>query len=809
MTLVTKFNELVETTVGLASTVADRFKVVDQAVAAKVDEEALTAALVEKADAADLEAKADALAVAESLLAKADVDALESGLASKADDDAVLKVSGNQDVSGVKNFTSAPGVPDDAFSLAKTDGLQPALDARVKTAVIPINAADFGASRNRDTLERALDAAELRGRGSVVYVDGTWDVGNGLSMAGRTSVLRGRNGSAGTGSTPAGSTIYASTQSGPVVDFTGWIPPTPTFMKKITVLEGVQVRGSGQADPTKANVGVRFTTLNSATVRDISIEGTGGPCLELASKPGNGVYLCDFERVILNRPIGADVNDVPFFIGFEPNGNRFRSFGLMIPQGHSSNIGVSGAVIVEDNPTFGPHDNLFDAWWVEHVHVPSGGTIFSFKANQSVYRDIQFFDIEKVDASATGTSFFRFLPLTGNPVYDLGGNLLTGPIPGKNTLPVALDMGVDMRQSRNRVWGTKGYRGTNVVIAAGVSDTDVDLAGSVSTATDPAVVDNSGNATNTYNDGYLKKSSHGAYVADASVAQLGPGPRFYNPTTPANGGVGLGTSGVRWQSVSTGMYGTADNFFLRKIDLTPAALYLGQSTAEPSIRQGTGSPEGVVVAAPGSLYLNKAGVAGATIWEKQAGTGNTGWSAITSGGSGGAVNGDGVRQIVPGAYYGPGSGVTSTAATVANRLSAMPLWVPEAFTAVSIECEVTALAAGGTIRLGIYAAAPTTDKPGALVLDAGTVTTDASGVKALTISQALEPGLYWLTAVPQGGAPTVRTVQGHLPPVAVAAFAANAASGYVADNIAGALPDQMPGLSTTTTATKVMVKASA
>jgi len=40
---------------------------------------------------------------------------------------------------------------------------------------------------------------------------------------------------------------------------------------------------------------------------------------------------------------------------------------------------------------------------------------------------------------------------------------------------------------------------------------------------------------------------------------------------------------------------------------------------------GSGSPEGVVTAEPGSLYCNNAGGAGTTLYVKQSGSGNTGW----------------------------------------------------------------------------------------------------------------------------------------------------------------------------------------
>ena len=41
--------------------------------------------------------------------------------------------------------------------------------------------------------------------------------------------------------------------------------------------------------------------------------------------------------------------------------------------------------------------------------------------------------------------------------------------------------------------------------------------------------------------------------------------------------------------------------------------------------QGTGSPEGVISASPGSFYSNFSGGAGTTFYVKESGTGNTGW----------------------------------------------------------------------------------------------------------------------------------------------------------------------------------------
>lgn len=61
----------------------------------------------------------------------------------------------------------------------------------------------------------------------------------------------------------------------------------------------------------------------------------------------------------------------------------------------------------------------------------------------------------------------------------------------------------------------------------------------------------------------------------------------------------------------------------------------GLEAAETRIRQlqdqaprrGTGTPEAVVTAPPGTLYVNLSGGAGTTLYVKESGTGNTGWVA--------------------------------------------------------------------------------------------------------------------------------------------------------------------------------------
>jgi hypothetical protein len=52
---------------------------------------------------------------------------------------------------------------------------------------------------------------------------------------------------------------------------------------------------------------------------------------------------------------------------------------------------------------------------------------------------------------------------------------------------------------------------------------------------------------------------------------------------------------------------------------------LSNSTSHRLTKQGTGSPEGVVTALVGTIYVQSDGDQGAVLWAKKTGTGNTGW----------------------------------------------------------------------------------------------------------------------------------------------------------------------------------------
>lgn len=96
-------------------------------------------------------------------------------------------------------------------------------------------------------------------------------------------------------------------------------------------------------------------------------------------------------------------------------------------------------------------------------------------------------------------------------------------------------------------------------------------------------------------------------------------------------------------------------------------------------------------------------------------------------------------------YSSPLNTTTDTQALSINTLYAIPFFVPETKTYTSINIEVTTLGVLANGRLGIYR--DSDGAPGALVLDAGTISATTTGAKTIAISQSLTAGWYWLAYV--------------------------------------------------------------
>lgn len=101
-------------------------------------------------------------------------------------------------------------------------------------------------------------------------------------------------------------------------------------------------------------------------------------------------------------------------------------------------------------------------------------------------------------------------------------------------------------------------------------------------------------------------------------------------------------------------------------------------------------------------------------------------------------------------YYSIGMFASGNWATLAGglagRMHLRPFIVPvrRSFDRIGVNLTTgNTAAAGGLIRFGIYTGAGT---PTTLLADYGTVSSEGSGAKEITISQSLDPGVYWLAA---------------------------------------------------------------
>lgn len=153
------------------------------------------------------------------------------------------------------------------------------------------------------------------------------------------------------------------------------------------------------------------------------------------------------------------------------------------------------------------------------------------------------------------------------------------------------------------------------------------------------------------------------------------------------------------------------------------------------------------------------------------------------------------RSPKAGIYIWPTAPDTGTFAQADGQAKGIPLPIADRTAVDRIACEVTSAGTtGAVVRLGIYEDNGE-NNPGALLVDAGTVDATTTGVKELTISQTLEPGLYWLVAVNQGTpstTPVLRYAASQAVPFLtdeVVNFTSPSTHCVVSNTMTGALPD--------------------
>lgn len=142
-----------------------------------------------------------------------------------------------------------------------------------------------------------------------------------------------------------------------------------------------------------------------------------------------------------------------------------------------------------------------------------------------------------------------------------------------------------------------------------------------------------------------------------------------------------------------------------------------------------------------------------------------------------------------GNYWNPdGFNVSGNRAPTQSTVEYSPMFIPYVIVIDRLAVKVNTLAAASTVRLGIYSDTGTA-APGALVLDAGTIDSTATGVKQITVSLTLPRGLYWRALVSQGGAPTMQKAAAEAAATLLGLTDATFASfvGYTEAGVTGAL----------------------
>ena len=332
-----------------------------------------------------------------------------------------------------------------------------------------------------------------------------------------------------------GSTVVATNQTGPVLDFTGMKFPDD-YMAKMPI-GNFGVVGDGTPDAssdgggiggiTKMGVKIGHSDLVTdpypigLTIFNIAVTNTGGTGFY-----AKDMYLAEVTGIVVSDPVSGVANNVPWTRWVGCNGTKFigvghRSTDHTEKAAHVATVPAAGVCRTEWSTLvngFMFHRAAFIGTWFENIFVGNNNAIFSAATCQVKYQDTEYFDCFKI-SGANNTYFFAF----NKSLYsDSGGNIYEGIVEGRyNADPQSVDYGINVVQSYNRINGVKGYQGNNVFLNAGVLGTSVNLTGSAGNAIVAGVVDNSGNATNTIHDDTLGIHQFGSLSGVSTVTVNG------------------------------------------------------------------------------------------------------------------------------------------------------------------------------------------------------------------------------------------------------------------------------------------------
>jgi hypothetical protein len=284
-------------------------------------------------------------------------------------------------------------------------------------------------------------------------------------------------------------TIIHGDHDGPVLDFSemGWSGGASTNVNYNFV--GFRIEGN-QTD--SANRGIYIAPKNDvqypAGLRfvDVVIRNTGGECVY-----ADRIFFAKWIDCVFHEPpTGAAYAKFLSCNGSQLIRPLFRGWG------HTGAPGVLQIIDADDTFTTDGF-RVIDAI-TENCEALADSQIILIQGGHDVLiRDWKSYD----DGGSLDNCYYaRFLPPTAQGAA-ANSNRWEGPIPGDGD--GVWTAGMFVGSSRNSFIGQKGWKGKNIVLDTGVEYNSVILAGQESQtagATQPAVIDNSGNDRNTVID---------------------------------------------------------------------------------------------------------------------------------------------------------------------------------------------------------------------------------------------------------------------------------------------------------------------
>lgn len=325
------------------------------------------------------------------------ITGLVAALATKAADAAVVKLTGNQVIAGIKSFSSPPLVPDDSWAIADTAGLQDALDAlptdsatvhkaltetitgdKTLTGQVIVKADavfdvrgytgwDPIASTNDAAFDAALDAALAAGGGVVLLppvlgIANLNDVGAGVDLQGRGS--RQSGGASEILCTAAGAGIryadLATPQSGGIssgfrVNGNG-VATAPMRLGLIVgrTFQNIDIDGS-------VGVGLLLQGAGNCTFIEVNVQGSGTDGCQVDRAAGNTFLRCEFGNSgRYQLALVSNGAALPFLTDYPQNNSFYHCFfeyheagtDVQVYQGAGINNMLSDCTIATDaSPT--------------------------------------------------------------------------------------------------------------------------------------------------------------------------------------------------------------------------------------------------------------------------------------------------------------------------------------------------------------------------------------------------------------------------------------------------------------------------